>query len=169
MVGFYPIPKIRPDLRRKCRATRAAGGAGSVHRQPLSTVAGSSASHRPVAVGGDVARNELSWCGTTSPPILGCCAREGVCECRGAQHQPVQTCLHVWKLPIAHQSLHAFISSQSCCALARQHACIGRRRPQSLRGWNTMFFISMSSCPHHIADLDTEGTGFHKRTAGMRG
>jgi len=46
---------------------------GMAQRQPFSRVASSRASHIPVQVVGSVYRNELSWCGTTSPPIPGCC------------------------------------------------------------------------------------------------
>lgn len=45
---------------------------GMAQRQPLVIVASSKASHNPVQVGGSVYRNELSWWGTTSPPIPGC-------------------------------------------------------------------------------------------------
>lgn len=46
------------------------------HKQPLTMVASSRANHSPVQVGGSVYRNELSWWGTTSPPIPGCWNKE---------------------------------------------------------------------------------------------
>lgn len=45
---------------------------GIAQRQPFSSVASSKASQSPVQVDGSVHKNELSWCGTTSPPIPGC-------------------------------------------------------------------------------------------------
>mmetsp|Transcript_2709 Transcript_2709/g.9324 ORF Transcript_2709/g.9324 Transcript_2709/m.9324 type:complete len:318 (-) Transcript_2709:2879-3832(-) len=42
------------------------------HKHPFSTVASSNASQIPITEGGSVYKKVESWCGTTSPPILGC-------------------------------------------------------------------------------------------------
>jgi hypothetical protein len=48
---------------------------GRTQRQPFSTVASSNATHSPTHESGSEYRNVLSWCGTTSPPIPGCCSQ----------------------------------------------------------------------------------------------
>ncbi len=45
---------------------------GATQRQPLSSVASSSAHHSPMTLVGSVIRKLASWCQTTSPPMRGC-------------------------------------------------------------------------------------------------
>ena len=63
---------------------------GRVHRQPLSTVESSRAIQTPMVVSGVVYKNVLSWCGTTSPPMLGCCRQQDVSLNQGCQAQQVE-------------------------------------------------------------------------------
>src|SRR5450830_1718654 len=51
---------------------------GCTHRQPLATVASSSANQKVVTLTGVVSKKVASWCQRTSPPMPGCLKMENI-------------------------------------------------------------------------------------------
>mmetsp|Transcript_26347 Transcript_26347/g.64712 ORF Transcript_26347/g.64712 Transcript_26347/m.64712 type:complete len:208 (-) Transcript_26347:240-863(-) len=105
-----PLPGSPTTSMRLCTPPRWL--LGSAHRQPLSLVQFSSATQMPVHVMGVLCRNVLSWCGTTSPPMLGCLKMYMDCTGVGS----VMPMERIMPLTLVEREKAAKVGSRSCMA-----------------------------------------------------